>query len=255
MERSPAGLTHSAGREAGPHRVGRVPRRPGPVAPGRSAGWNPTLRAGVARNRLRFCLLPLYNGDLSCRGVAWGDGQEGLNNLRQLLSQQQLEQGVQDLARRIGESHGENPLTIVGVLTGSIVLLADLIRQLEMPLRVGVVQASSYEGAKRGQLTINSELMPNIRDRDVLLVDDILDSGRTLKEMTALTRQLAPRSVRSAVLLRKIGAQQVALDPDFVCFEIPDEFVVGYGLDYRDAYRNLPFLAALEQQDMTGTGP
>jgi hypoxanthine phosphoribosyltransferase len=145
-------------------------------------------------------------------------------------------------------------LTIIGVLTGSLVLLADLIRQLEMPLRVGVVQASSYAGTQRGELTINSDLMPDIKGRDVLLIDDILDSGHTLEKVLSLTRQLGPTSVRSAVLLRKSDCQQVAIEPDFVCFDIPNEFVVGYGLDYQDAYRNLPFVAALEPDDLRGAG-
>lgn len=179
---------------------------------------------------------------------------QGLKHLRELLSQQQLDQGVRRLAQRIMEFYGERPLTIIGVLTGSVVLLADLIRQLEMPLRVGVVQASSYEGTERGGLRINVDLMPDIERRDVLLIDDILDSGHTLKKVISLTEELGPRSVRSAVLLRKQGCQQVSLEPDFVCFDIPDEFVVGYGLDYQDAYRNLPFLAALEPDDILGAG-
>ena len=173
--------------------------------------------------------------------------------MKELLSQEQLERGVHELARQIASCYGREPLTIVGVLTGSIVLLADLIRLLEMPLRVGVVQARSYRGGTtRGELTINSDLMPDIAGRDVLLVDDILDSGHTLQCVIALTEQLGPRSVRSAVLLRKAGRQEVDLEPDFVCFGIPDEFVVGYGLDYQDAYRNLPFVAALEPEDLSG---
>ena len=131
--------------------------------------------------------------------------------MRELLSEQRLAEGVEQLARQIVDCYGESPLTIVGVLTGSVVLLADLIRQLEMPLRVGVVQASSYEGTERGELTINSDLMPDIQGRDVLLVDDILDSGHTLRNLITLTQQLGPKSVRSAVLLRKTGCQQVAL--------------------------------------------
>ena len=174
--------------------------------------------------------------------------------MKELLSKRQLQQGVARLADQIGQRYGHAPLTIVGVLTGSIVLLADLIRLLEMPLRVGVVQASSYEGTERGTLTINSDLMPDIRGRDVLLVDDILDSGHTLQKLMLLTQQLEPQSVRCAVLLRKKGCQQVVLEPDFVCFEIPDEFVVGYGLDYQDAYRNLSFVAALEPEDLSGDG-
>ncbi len=174
--------------------------------------------------------------------------------MKELLSKQQLQQGVRELAAEIGQCYGRSPLTIVGVLTGSIVLLADLIRLLEMPLRVGVVQARSYEAAERGTLSINADLMPDIQGRDVLLVDDILDSGHTLQQVMQLTRQLGPRSVRSAVLLRKKGCQEVVLEPDFICFEIPDKFVVGYGLDYRDAYRNLSFVAALEPDDMLGEG-
>ena len=172
--------------------------------------------------------------------------------MRELLSQRRLAQGVEQLAQQIVDCYGESPLTIIGVLTGSVVFLADLIRQLEMPLRVGVVQAPSYEGTERGGLTINSDLMLDIQGRDVLLLDDILDSGHTLRNLITLTQQLGPRSVRTAVLLRKTGCQQVALEPDFVCFDIPDEFVVGYGLDYQDAYRNLSFVAALEPGDLPG---
>ncbi len=172
--------------------------------------------------------------------------------MKELLSRQQLQAGVRRLAQQISDAYGSSPLTIVGVLTGSVVLLADVMRQLEMPLRVGVVQASSYTGTRRGDLTINSDLMLDIQDRDVLLIDDILDSGHTLLRVIELTRAMGPRSVRSAVLLRKRGCQQVALEPDFVCFDIPDEFVVGYGLDYQDAYRNLSFVAALEPDDLRG---
>ncbi len=175
-------------------------------------------------------------------------------HLEVLLSKQQLDQGVRHLARQIDECYGDRPLTIIGVLTGSIVLLADLIRLLEMPLRVGVVQANSYDGTHRGELRINADLMPDIQGRDVLLVDDILDSGHTLKRIIKLTEQLGPRSVRSAVLLRKTGCQKVTQKCDFVCFDIPDVFVVGYGLDYQDAYRNLSFVAALAPEDLSGDG-
>ncbi len=170
-----------------------------------------------------------------------------------LLNEEQVQQGVRKMACEIAECYGNRPLTIVGVMTGSVVLLADVIRQLKMPLRVGVVQASSYRGGtKRGELSINSELMPDIADRDVLLVDDIFDTGHTLVEVIAQMDRLGPTSIRSAVLLRKQERREVDLQPDFVAFEIPDEFVVGYGLDYQDAYRNLPFVAALEPDDLPG---
>lgn len=172
--------------------------------------------------------------------------------MRILLPERDIKIGVARLAAEINAHYGRRPLTILGVLTGSIVLLADLIRLLEMPLRVGVVQARSYRGAATlpGELTINAELLPPIAGHDVLLIDDIFDTGQTLQELLAQFRSLAPRSLRSAVLLRKQGRQRVELRPDHVGFEIPNEFVVGYGLDYQDAYRNLPHVASLEAHEL-----
>lgn len=172
--------------------------------------------------------------------------------MKTLLTERQLREGVERLAQEINATYGEQPLTIVGVLTGSLVLLADLIRLLRMPLRVGVLQASSYrDGTRPGKLTINSEMMLDVTERDVLLVDDIFDTGHTLVEVIEELRHFRPHSVRSAVLLVKTGRQEVDYRPDFIGFQIPDEFVVGYGLDYADMYRNLPFLAALEPADLS----
>ncbi len=168
-----------------------------------------------------------------------------------LLNEPEVREGVQRLADQISATYGNRPLTIVGLMTGCIVLQADLIRLLKMPLRVGVLQASSYRNStERQSLVINSELMLDISQRDVLLIDDIFDTGHTLNEVLGRLRHLNPTSIRSAVLLRKTGRRQVELEPDFVVFEIPDEFVVGYGLDYCDQYRNLPYIAALEPSDI-----
>lgn len=156
------------------------------------------------------------------------------------------------MANEVAAAYQGRPLTIVGVLTGSVVLLSDLIRRLDLPIRVGVVQASSYRGATttRKALVINADMMPDIAGRHVLLVDDIFDTGHTLLEVLQRMKQLGAKSVRSLVLLRKEGRQEVELEPDFVGFDIPDAFVVGYGLDYNDAYRNLPYVAALEPEDL-----
>ena len=175
----------------------------------------------------------------------------GFGDVKTLITEQVVQDRVAEMASQINESYAGQPLTLIGILTGSLVLVADLIRQLSMPLRVGVVQASSYRGeTTRGDLVINSELMPDIEKRHVLLVDDIFDTGHTMVRVVAEVNRLGPKSVKSAVLLSKLGRQEVDAQPDFVGFEIPDEFVVGYGLDYRDAYRNLPFVAALEADDL-----
>lgn len=172
--------------------------------------------------------------------------------MKVLLSKEDLHDGVTQMADEIAASYENRQLTIVGVLTGSVVLMADLIRLIDLPMRVGVLQASSYRGATttRGELVINSELMLDISGRDVLLVDDIFDTGHTLVRTLEKMRDFGPTSIRSAVLLRKNGRQEIDYKPDFVGFDIPDEFVVGYGLDYEDMYRNLPYLAALEPEDI-----
>jgi hypoxanthine phosphoribosyltransferase len=172
--------------------------------------------------------------------------------MKVLLSKEELHSGVTRLADEIAECYRGRQLTIIGVLTGSVVLLADLIRMIDVPVRVGVLQASSYRGATttRGELMINADMMLDVRGCDVLLVDDIFDTGHTLQCVTQKMQDFGPTSVRSAVLLRKKTRQEVNYNPDFVAFDIPDEFVVGYGLDYENMYRNLPYLAALEPADL-----
>lgn len=167
-----------------------------------------------------------------------------------LLSAEQIQTSVHRLAAEIREREAGRPLTVIAVMTGSIIFLADLIRKLDMPLRVGVLQARSYHGTERGSLTINAEMLPEVTGRDVLVIDDIFDTGHTLAQVLARLKELEPASISTAVLVLKQGKQQVSMRPDYVGFEIPDVFVVGYGLDYNDAYRNLPFLAALEPEDI-----
>jgi len=170
--------------------------------------------------------------------------------MRVLLSAEQIQSSIDRLAAEIRERDAGRPLTVIAVLTGSMIFLADLIRKLDMPLRVGVIQARSYSGTERGALSVNADMLPEVAGRDVLVVDDIFDTGHTLLEVLSFLDELGPRSIRTAVLVLKQGKQRVSLRPDYVGFEIPDVFVVGYGLDYNDAYRNLPYLAAIEPQDI-----
>jgi len=173
--------------------------------------------------------------------------------VKQILSSNQIRDGVHQLAGQLTDIYEGRPLTIVAILTGSLVLLADLIRLLEMPLRVAMVQASRYRTPDQPSDTPENydALLPNLKGRDVLVIDDIFDTGHTLVEVLAQILQHDPASLRSAVLMRKIGRSEVPIQPDIVMFEIPDEFVVGYGLDYEDRFRNLPYVAALEPGDLT----
>ena len=171
-----------------------------------------------------------------------------------LVTADQIRQSIDRLAMEIERREEGRPLTVIAVMTGSIIFLADLVRKLNMPLRVGVIQARSYAGTQRGSLALNCDMLPEITGRDVLVVDDIFDTGHTLVEVLSLLDEHRPRSIRTAVLVLKQGKQLVELRPDYVGFEIPDVFVVGYGLDYHDAYRNLPYLAALEPADIEAQG-
>jgi len=172
--------------------------------------------------------------------------------VRQILNEQQVNEGVRRLADEINAFYHERPLLIIGVLTGSVMLLADLIRLLQMPLKIGVVQARSYRALATvpGELHMNFDLLPEITGRNVLIVDDIFDTGQTLSALVEEFAAREPAQLRTAVLLRKAGRVQVSMQPDHVGFEIPDEFVVGYGLDFGDLYRNLPYVAALEEAEI-----
>jgi hypoxanthine phosphoribosyltransferase len=175
-------------------------------------------------------------------------------SMKVLLPAEQIQRRVAELAEQIARDYHGRPVTIVGVLTGCLMFLADLVRHLDLALRIGLIQASSYRGATTtaGELRVQPELLPDLRGRDVLLLDDILDTGHTLANLYRHLCGLGPTSVRTAVLLRKRGRQQVDFEPDYCGFDIPDAFVVGYGLDYNDEYRHLPYIAVVPDSSSSG---
>ena len=170
--------------------------------------------------------------------------------MRVLITTEQIQQRLTELAQEISPEFRDRPLTIVGVLTGSLMFIADLVRRLEMPLRIGLIQASSYRGktTTAGELHIDPDILADVRGRHVLLLDDILDTGQTLKHLVQHLHDQGALSVKVGVLLRKQGRQVHQVRVDFVGFEIPDEFVVGYGLDFNDEYRQLPHIAVLPRE-------
>lgn len=171
--------------------------------------------------------------------------------MKVLINEEEIHRGIARLASQLHERYGKEPLTIVAIMTGSLVMLADLIRSLEMPVRISLIRASSYRGGMTsGELTIENGDMLDIRGRDVVLIDDIFDTGKTLAEVTRRLEQHQPRSLSTAVFLNKRGNSVVNQAPDYCVFDIPNEFVVGYGLDYDDLYRNLPYVGVLEEADL-----
>jgi len=164
-----------------------------------------------------------------------------------LITEAEIQERVALLGKQIEADYQGRPLTIVAILTGSLIVLADLIRRIGIPLRVALLQASSYKGSTTtsGALIINEAFAPDVSGRDVLLLDDILDTGHTLATLVHRMSDRGALRVRTAVLLRKAGRQEVKIEPDYCGFVIPDAFVVGYGLDYDDDYRHLPHIAVL----------
>lgn len=167
-----------------------------------------------------------------------------------LLTEQQIHQRLDALAAEIQVAYTGKDLTVVGVLTGSVMFVADLLRRLTIPLRLDNVGVSTYRGAAKssGEFTVTKALLLDVKDRDVLVVDDILDSGLTLVRIGDMIQQLEPHSLRYCAFLEKDVPHLENFRADFVAFPIPNKFVVGYGLDYRERYRNLPFVATLKPE-------
>ncbi len=165
---------------------------------------------------------------------------------RILITEDQIAARIQQMSREIQRDFTGRELVVVSLLTGTVMFLADLVRNLSLPLRLDFMGVSSYgAGTESGELVFTKELRLNVRGRDVLLVDDILDTGKTMCRVLAKVRALRPRRIRTCVLLNKAARRVEKVEADYVGFEIPDYFVVGYGLDFAERYRNLPFVGVL----------
>lgn len=166
-----------------------------------------------------------------------------------LVSEEAIRRRVGQMGRAITRDFIGRETVVVAMLNGSVLFLADLIRHLPIPLRLDFIGASSYgQGTVGGELVFTKQLQMDVRGRDVLLVDDILDTGQTLNRIITLLRSHRPRRLRSCVLLDKPSRRKVKVRADYVGFTIPDEFVVGYGMDFAERYRNLPFIGILKPE-------
>ena len=165
---------------------------------------------------------------------------------RVLIAEDRISQRVKQLGREIGRDFAGRELVVVSVLNGTVMFLADLLRNLSIPLRLDFIGVSSYaSGTVAGKLLFTKELRLDVLGRDVLLVDDILDTGKTMKLVLGKLQSLKPRRVKTCVLLNKASRRAEKIEADYVGFEIPDLFVVGYGLDFAERYRNLPFIGVM----------
>ena len=173
-----------------------------------------------------------------------------------LLTKEQISSRVRDLAEQISSDYAGRELLALGILKGSWVFLADLVRLMTVPVTVDFIMASSYgtNTESSGKVEIVLDVKCPIRGRDVLLVEDIIDSGLTLKYIVDNLRLRKPRSLKVVALMDKPVRRRVDMRADSVGFEVPDKFVVGYGVDFAERYRNLPYIGYIEEPNVIG-GP
>jgi hypoxanthine phosphoribosyltransferase len=187
--------------------------------------------------------------DAAAVGLAATSGEEGSEVGEVLVSEGDLKRRVAELGKQIARDYAGKPLLLVGVLKGAVFFLSDLMRHIDIPVEVDFMAVASYGSAtdSSGVVRILKDLDAAIEGRDVLIVEDIVDSGLTLQYLMRNLGSRNPRTLEVCALLVKPARRKVELPTRYIGFEIEDRFVVGYGLDYAERYRNLPFVAALEK--------
>jgi hypoxanthine phosphoribosyltransferase len=167
-----------------------------------------------------------------------------------IVTEEQIAARIQEMGETINEFFGDQDVAVVAIINGALIFTADLIRHLRLNLRLDCIRVSSYrdETAPVTAPQVLDQIRLNLEGKAVLLIDDILDTGSTLSHVVNLLRQAHPASISTCVLLDKKGRRRVPFEADFVGFEIPDEFVVGYGLDFAERYRHLPCIGILKPE-------
>jgi hypoxanthine phosphoribosyltransferase len=169
---------------------------------------------------------------------------------RVLFDEPAIHRRLDDIAAQISNDYCDCELTVIAVLHGSLMFVADLLRRIPVPLKLDCLSVASYheKAQSSGEVVFKQTTLPDIRDRDILVLDDILDSGFTLAAVRETLETVKPHSIRICVLLRKKKQRAREVEADYVGFEIEDEFVVGYGLDFKGRYRNLPYIGVLRKE-------
>lgn len=167
-----------------------------------------------------------------------------------LVTREEIFERCQELGQQLTADYGESNPLVVGVLKGAVPFMADIIRTIDIQLEIDFMDVSSYGNAtiSSGEVKIVKDLDTNVEGRDLLLVEDIIDSGRTLAYLVDLFKYRKARSVKIVTLLDKPQGRVVDIEADYVGFKVPNEFVVGYGLDYAEGYRNLPYVGVLKPE-------
>lgn len=168
-----------------------------------------------------------------------------------MIKENELNARVSKLAEMINKDYGDRELVVIGVLKGCFVFMADLVKKLKADVRVYFMEISSYQSGtvSSGKITIKKDLDVDIEGKDVLIAEDIIDSGNTLSQLTEILKERKPNSIKVCTLLSKPARRQVEFEADYTGFEIEDKFIIGYGLDCGEQFRQLPYIAEVELYD------
>ncbi|MBF0466203.1 MAG: hypoxanthine phosphoribosyltransferase [Nitrospirae bacterium] len=170
-----------------------------------------------------------------------------VTKLKPFLTEEQIAIKVKELAAEINKDFGTEHFIAIGILKGAFMFFADLIRHIKAPLSIDFIISSSYvDTSTSGEVTIHSDIRADIAGKDVLLIEDIVDTGISLNKIRERILQKSPKTLKTCVLLDKKDRRIVDVPVDYTGFVIPDEFVIGYGVDYNDSYRNLPYIGILK---------
>lgn len=170
---------------------------------------------------------------------------------RVIYTAEEISKRVKEVAAEINRDYQGKPLVLVGVLRGAAVFLADLMREITVPCEIDFISASSYgfkSTSTSGSVIIKTNMAEDPAGKDILIVEDIMDTGITLSNIKPMLEEKGARSVKLAALLDKPSRRKVPISLDYCCFSIPDQFIVGYGLDYGEKYRNLPYIGLLKPE-------
>ncbi len=173
----------------------------------------------------------------------------GIDFGKPLFTREEIQRKIQELGSRISTDYAEKDLLVIGVLKGALFFMSDLLRSLRISVRMDFIHSTSSSSQGAHPVRILSDIKEDIRGKDVLLVEDIMDSGLTIEYLKKMLLERGPASLKVCVLLDKPDRRKVQIEADYAGFRIPNKYVVGYGLDYKDRYRNLPYIAVLPMEE------
>lgn len=172
-----------------------------------------------------------------------------MNDIKVLINEEKLQERIKEIAKEIEKDYENKEINLICILKGSIFFTCDIAKNINKNVKIDFLRIASYEGTHSNKIKLVSDLLPSIEDKDIIVIEDIIDTGKTLNYLIPYLNKSNPRSIKVCTLLDKPSKRIVDFTADYVGFEVDDKFIVGYGLDYNQNYRNLPFIGYIEKND------